>query len=128
MSTKTVPTVYQSSKTVKRQSKQQKSPLPSHVYLESAEYTKPYTVSSRSCVVPMCQMHRCERAGIYRTAVIIIIMRPYHYETALCITLCTTVCYSLTQKRIGQIFGFGSQISCDNLGSLKMQDIRKCMT
>ena len=43
-STKTVPTVYQSSKTVKRQSKQQKWPLvyqSSHVYTESAEYTKP---------------------------------------------------------------------------------------
>jgi len=43
-STTTVPTVYQSSKTVKRQSKQQKWPLvyqSSHVYTESAEYTKP---------------------------------------------------------------------------------------
>ena len=42
--TNSVPTVYQSSKTVKRQSKQQKSPLvyqSSHVYTESAEYTKP---------------------------------------------------------------------------------------
>jgi len=42
MSTKTVPTVYQSSKTVKN-SKQQKSPLvyqSSHVYTEFAEYTK----------------------------------------------------------------------------------------
>jgi len=44
-STKTVPTVYQQcTKTVKRQSKQQKSPLvyqSSHVYSASAEYTKP---------------------------------------------------------------------------------------
>jgi len=42
--------VYQSSKTVKRQSKQQKWPLvyqSSHVYTESAEYTKrPTTTSS----------------------------------------------------------------------------------
>jgi len=40
----TIGTVYHSSKTVKRQSKQQKSPLvyqSSHVYTESAEYTKP---------------------------------------------------------------------------------------
>ena len=40
----TIGTVYYSSKTVKRQSKQQKSPLvyqSSHVYTESAEYTKP---------------------------------------------------------------------------------------
>jgi len=41
--TNSVPTVYQQSKTVKRQSKQQKWPLvyqSSHVYTESTEYTK----------------------------------------------------------------------------------------
>jgi len=44
MSTKTVPTVHQSSKTVKRQSNSKKWPLvyqSSHVYTESAKYTKP---------------------------------------------------------------------------------------
>jgi len=53
-STKTVPTVYQhavyqSSKTVKRQSKQLKWPLvyqSSHFYTESAEYTKSASVSA----------------------------------------------------------------------------------
>ena len=44
MSTKTIPTVYQSSKTVKRQSSSKKWPFvyqSSHVFTESAEYTKP---------------------------------------------------------------------------------------
>ena len=45
LSVLTIGTVYHSSKTVKRQSKQQKWPLlyqSSHVYTQSAEYTKPH--------------------------------------------------------------------------------------
>jgi len=47
--TNIVPTVYQSSKTVKRQSKEQKWPLvyqSSHVYTKSAEYTKSSSASA----------------------------------------------------------------------------------
>jgi len=72
MSTKTVPTVYQSSKTiqnskktVKRQSKQQKWPLvyqSSHVYTESAEYT---TTASTEYTKPVRKRHSdaCMRSG-----------------------------------------------------------------